>query len=167
MLELLNDHLSEILIGFFTISGVLIPTIFNYYKDKKGRQDKYFIAMIEKRFEVYSNASFLCDQLKHLINKPDEDIEKNEKTSKAREWYSQNNLYLEPEIRRSFYDFIHKVETHKATVDEWRITGQQEGWDAEQTTAKNEEIKSTFHEIMFGLQKKIQSTIDTYYDITN
>ncbi|MCK4559872.1 MAG: hypothetical protein KAV45_08825 [Calditrichia bacterium] len=53
------------------------------FRNQKGRQDKYFFAMIEKRFEVYSNASFLCDQLKHLIHKPDDDKEKIEKTSKA------------------------------------------------------------------------------------
>ena len=150
MLELLNDHLSEILIGLFTLLGVLIPTLYNHYKAKRERQDKYFFAMIEKRFEIYSHASYLCDQLKHLIHKPDDDGEKNEKITKALDWYSQYNLYLEPEIRQSFSEFIHKVDTHYATIEEWRYTGQQKGWNAEQTKEKNEELNSAFHEIMYG-----------------
>jgi hypothetical protein len=90
MLELLNSHLSEILIGLFTLLGALVPTLFNYVNAKKERQDNYFFAMIDKRFETYSHASYLCDQLKHLIHKPDDDNEKIEITSKALEWYSQN-----------------------------------------------------------------------------
>ena len=166
MLELLNSHLSEILIGVFTLLGALIPTLYNHFKNKKERHDNYFFAMIDKRFEIYSHASYLCDQLKHLIHKPDDNNEKIEKIAKAREWYSQNNLYLEPEIRKNFYSFIHEVDTYKATLEEWRLTGQQEGWNSEQTTQKNQELKAAFHEIMRGLQNKIQSTIDTYYDIT-
>ena len=171
MLELLNDHFSEILIGFFTLFGafigVLIPTIYNYYNDKKERHDKYFFAMINKRFEVYSNASFLCDQLKHLIHKPDEDKEKIEKTSEARKWFSKNSLYLEPEIRQSFFNFIHEVEIYHISLEDWRITGQEEGWNTEQTAKKKEELNAAFHEIMVGLQNKIQGTIDTYYEITH
>ena len=166
MSDFFTEHGSEILIGLFTILGALVgtlfPTIYNYFKDKKEREDKYFFAMIEKRFEVYSKASYWCDTLKYLIHK--DDNEKYLQTNKARDWYSKNNLYLEPSIRKNFIDSVLEVEMYKTRLEECRIIGQQEGWDTEQTQKKNEEIKDAFREIMVGIQNKIQNTIDVYYD---
>lgn len=167
MNDLINTYGSEILIGLFTLLGaligVLIPTIFNHIKAKKDREDNYFFAMIEKRFEIYSEASYWCEILKHLIHKDDD--EKYSQTQKAREWFSKNNLYLEPNIRQDFSNFILEVEMYKNKLEEWRITAQQEGRTADETQKKHNELKSTFNEIMVGIQNKIQYTIDTYYEI--
>jgi len=166
MSDFFTEHGSEILIGLFTILGALVgtlvPTIYNYFRDKNERKDKYFFSMIKKRFEVYSEASNWCEILKDLIHKSDDMIFT--QTRKARDWFSQNNLYLEPKIRIDFFNFILEVEMYKNRLEDFQITKEQEGIDSEQTQKKKEELKNTFREIRVGIQRKIQNTIDVYYD---
>ena len=166
MIELLNDHFSEILIGLFTVIGafigVLIPTLYNIYKDRKERRDKYFFALIDKRFEIYNEAYYWCEQLKYLIFEPDTKIY--EETRKARSWYASNNLYIEPIIRRDFFNFIKKVEMYKGQLELYKQTGREKGWDSEEVERKENELHVSFEDIMRGIQTRIQNKIDTYYN---
>jgi len=167
MSDLFSKHGSEILIGLFTvlgtIVGVLVPTIYNFIKDKKERHDKYFFALIDKRFEVYNEAYYWCEQLKHLVHASDSN--KFEQTRKAMDWYAKNNLYLEPILRTDFANFIREVEIYKERLEEYRQTGREKGWDSKQRDQKRSELRASFEDIMSGIQMRIQSKIDRYYDL--
>ena len=119
--------------------------------------------MLDKRFEIYSEAFNWCDKLKILIHQPED--EKIKETKKARDWFSQNALYLEPDIRKSFYDFINEVEMYKHYLEEYKHIGQKEGWSSTVLQQKKDELEQKFHEIMFGIQSKIQNKIDIYFKI--
>lgn len=166
MIELLNDHFSEILIGIFTVIGafigVLIPTLYNIYRDRKERRDKYYFALIDKRFEIYNEAYYWCEQLKYLIFEPDTKI--NEETRKARSWYASNNLYLEPIIRRDFFNFIKEVEMYNDKRKLYIQTVRDKVRDSEEENKYNE-LHASFEDIMEGIQTRIQNKIDTYYNI--
>ena len=145
-----------------TIVGFVLKTWYDFYKYKNERKDKYMFALLNKRFEVYQEANYHCEQLKKIVH--DKTEKKFEITNNAREWFYKNNLYLNPDVREDFRRLIFDVEFYGEQLNDFFYTREDLGSENEETIRKKEELKATWNNIMQGTQKKIQSDIDKYYE---
>ncbi len=141
--------------------GIFVTWFINYSKEKRDRKDRYFFAMLEQRFGVNQQAFSNVEKLKNVIHA--ESSEKNKVVEEVKKWFNLNNLYLEPEIRKIFRKVIHDVSSYDLHIDDWRRTGKEKGWGAEETQKKEKEIEKTFEDIVAGIQNKIQEFTDKYY----
>ena len=155
----------KIITGIFTIGGIIIGAILtwitNYLKEKRDRKDRYFFALLDKRVNVYQQAFVKVEKLKRVVH-GDEDT-RIEVVNEARGWFDDNNLYLEPKLRKEFDNTISEVSGYYDQLEDYRATGRTEGWDAKKTKQKSEELESTLKNIVKGTQDKIQEDIDLYY----
>jgi len=147
---------------FGTILGIVVKTIYDFYKYKNERKDKYMFVLLNKRFEVYQEANYYCEQLKKVVH--DKTEKKSDIINNAREWFYKNNLYLSPSVREDFRRLILDVEFYGEQLNDFFKTQEDLGSDNEETIRKKEELKATWNKIMQGTQKKIQSDIDEYYE---
>ncbi|RMG23397.1 MAG: hypothetical protein D6732_24830, partial [Methanobacteriota archaeon] len=65
-----------VITGLFTLGGTIIgfsvKFIFDYFQGKRNRKDRYYFALLEKRFEANQKAFFLTERLKSVIHEKDE-----------------------------------------------------------------------------------------------
>lgn len=85
-------------------------------------------------------------------------------TGQVKEWYNKNCLFLPPGLRKDFRSVIFDVDMYKDLLADYKATGGEKGFDAEETKKKRKELDKTFKSIRYGMQKKIQDHIDIYYD---
>ena len=83
------------------------------------RKDKYKLVAIEKRLEAHQQAYFLWDKLIHVIHERD-DEKRNKTMAEAREFWLQNNLYLETKTRNDFIVTINCVSMHPMFLETLR-----------------------------------------------
>lgn len=154
-----------VITGLFTLSGSIVgfsaKFIFDYFQDKRSRRDRYYFAILEKRFEANQKAFSLVEKLKWLIHEKDE--AKYKVTKEVKEWYDNYCLYLPPELRKEFRDVLHDVSFYDIQLDDYKATGFEKGWNSEEVKKKREELNQTFKNIVKGMQDKIQAHIDIYY----
>ena len=116
--------------------------------------------LLPKRLEVYQEAYNLAQELRHKIY---EDEEKIEAVKEAQEWYSNNCLYLKPDLRVKYSAFIHNVLMHKDLVENWRAVGQENGnFESPEAIKCKQEIRDNMEDIK-NMQIQIQEDIDQYY----
>jgi len=144
------------------IVGFILKSAYDFFIYSKDRHDKYFFALLTKRFEVYQEANSICEQLKSVIHGDDSDIIK--VTTEARGWFHRNNLYLEPSLRSDFKHLIMDVQFYDNQLSDCRLTSQHQGDEHPETKKKETELKDTWNRIMCGTQEKIQRDLDKYFD---
>lgn len=156
-------NLTSVLAGLLgTIVGFFLKATYDYLQYRSERSDKYYFALLNKRFEVYQEANFECESLKTVVH--DKTDKKFEITNNAREWSYRNNLYLSPSLRDSFRRLIFDVEFYGDNLTDFKLTVQETGKDSEQTKTKRKELAELWNNIMGYTQLKLQSDIDKYYD---
>jgi hypothetical protein len=147
--------LVSVLIGIGgTLFGIFISSVFNYFKFRDDRKDKYLFTLVEIRFKIYQEAYSKADELKYLIHHQGEN--KNEIVNETRKWFNNNNLYLRPDIRDDFNDFISEVS------DYWMHRDQTLSYNGNDKNIKIKELDELFKKIM-SITKRIQKSINIYY----
>ncbi|MGD1007868.1 MAG: hypothetical protein ABR980_11640 [Ignavibacteriaceae bacterium] len=147
--------LTGILIGIGgTLLGIFISSVFNYFIFRDNRKDKYLFTLVKFRFKIYQEAYSRANKLKYLMHNNDEN--KINIVNETREWFNNHNLYLRPDIRDDFNDFITDVD------DYWmhrKITKESTGGDRK---IKNKELEDLFKKIT-SITKRIEKSINIYY----
>lgn len=156
-------NLTSVLAGLLgTIVGFFLKATYDYFRFKSERYDKYYFALLNKRFEVYQQANYECEKLKNIVhNKTDK---KYEVTNYSREWYYRNNLYLSPSLREDFRRLILDVEFYGDNLTDFKLTSQETGSQSEATKTKRKQLLSQWDNIMVNTQTKLQNDIDKYYE---
>ena len=117
------------------------------------RKDKYKLIAIEKRLEAHQQAYFLWDKLIHIIHEKDFE-KKNNIISEAREFWFQNNLYLEPKTRNDFNETIFRVSMHS-----FYLQANKDAFQGEDKTKTAKEVKDNWDfilELGSTIQKDVQ-----------
>ena len=146
-----------------TIVGFALKSAYDYFMHSKDRRDKYFFALLIKRFEVYQAANVICEQLKSVVH--DKTDAKVKITNEARTWFYNNNLYLSPDLRKDFKHLIMDVEFYGTQLDDYFFTSQQQGKDDKESKKKHDELMNTWKHIMSGTQEKLQSDLEQYFKV--
>lgn len=154
---------SELISGLIgTAFGFLLKTLHDLYKFNKDRKDKYFFALLNKRFEAYQEAYSLCEELKKVVH--DKSGEKIETVQKARNWYNQNCLYLKPEIRNNFNQLIYDVSFYGNDLEDFKFTLREKGKDHEETNQKRSRLLQRWNNIMVETQEALKNDLNQYYN---
>jgi hypothetical protein len=105
------------LIGVVVGSGLTAG--FNYYRDRREREEKYRVMLYEKRLEAHQRAFYYIQKLNEVLNtaQNDEDIWK--VTREAREWWDSNCLYLDEESRKEMIPAINYAAIYRQWMPEW------------------------------------------------
>jgi hypothetical protein len=143
------------------IVGFALKSAYDYFIHSQDRRDKYFFALLIKRFEVYQAANSICEQLKSVVH--DKTNAKVKITNEARTWFYNNNLYLSPDLRKDFRCLIMDVEFYGTQLDDYFFTSQQQGNDNKVSKKKYDELMTTWKRIMSGTQEKLQSDLEQYF----
>jgi hypothetical protein len=155
----------KIVTGIFTIVGIVIGAVLtwitNYSKEKRDRKDRYFFALLDKRVNVYQQAFSNVEKLKEVVH--GDEAKRIEVVNDALDWFNNNNLYLEPQLRKDFRRTISQVSMYQFQLEDWKTTARTEGQDTEKTKKKRDKLESTFENIVEGIQDRIQKDIDLYY----
>lgn len=156
-------NLTSVLAGLLgTIVGFLLKATYDYFRFKSERYDRYYFALLTKRFEVYQQANYECEKLKKVVH--DQTEKKYEVTNYSREWFYQNNLYLSPILRNDFGRLIFDVEFYGDNLTDFKLTSKESGSQSEQTKYKRKELLSLWENIMGKTQSTLQEDIDKYYE---
>ena len=142
------------------IVGAAVPIFINWLERKEKRKlfelerkDKYKLVAVEKRLEAHQKAFKYWSKLIEIIHE-DDDEKRNKLLSEAREFFFENNLYLEKKTREEFYLNIGRISNHKTLIQIWRaFTQGQEKEEAHQKLNEN-------WEDIFNFPKIIQSDVD-------
>ena len=155
-------NITSVLAGLLgTIVGFILKATYDYFHYKSERYDKYYFALLNKRFEVYQQANYECEKLKKVVH--DNTEKKYEVTNFSREWFYQNNLFLSPTLRNDFGRLILDVEFYGDNLMDFKLTSKETGSQSEQTKTKRKELLSLWENIMVKTQSKLQEDIDQYY----
>ncbi len=146
-----------------TIVGFVLKTAYDYYIYSKERYDRYFFALLSKRFEVYQDANYQCERMKKVLH--DKTEEKYKVTGDYRVWYHKNNLYFSPDLRENLRKLLLDVDFYGENLADFYITRGERGKDNPETQKKREELYSTWANIMVGIQDKLQKDINYYFNI--
>ncbi len=159
----------NIITGFFTIGGIFIGSLLtwliNYFKDKRDRKDRYFFALLDKRFDIYQQAYLHVEYLKYALHK-DQKI-RLDAVKKMKIWHDNYNLYLEPKLRKDCKQIIYKFNIYPTLAQKYKDLEETKGWDHEDTQKEFEKFEAAFLEISEGLQSKIMDEIDIYFKFIN
>ena len=156
-------NFTSVLAGLLgTIVGFFLKATYDYLRYKSERYDKYYFALLNKRFEIYQQANYECEKLKKVVHKNSEN--KNEITNYSREWFYQNNLYLSPKLRDDFSKLIFDVDFYGDNLEDFKMTSKETGSHSEETESKRKDLLSRWNNIMGETQLKLQSDIDKYYE---
>ena len=152
--------------GFFALLGafgaLFFKLLYDFFKDKRERQDKYYFALLEKRFETIQKAYHLVDQIKWVINEKEK---LTSLTQKVSDWYSQNCLYLPPELRKDFRSTIFDANRFDLEREDYTSEGRRTHiWDTPEMLKKRKRYMDTFDHITKGMHEKIEEHIKIYYD---
>lgn len=155
--------MTELLYGLIgTGFGILLKTIYDHYKFNKDRKDKYFFALLNKRFEAYQEAYSLCQELKKVVH--DQSGEKIETVHKARDWYNKNCLYLKPDIRKNFNQLIYDVSFYGNELEDFKFTLREKGQKHEETVQKRTKLLERWGNIMSETQEALKNDLNQYYN---
>jgi hypothetical protein len=62
-------NLTSVLAGLLgTIVGFFLKATYDYFRFKSERYDRYYFALLTKRFEVYQQANYECEKLKKVVH---------------------------------------------------------------------------------------------------
>ena len=101
------------LIGVVVGSGLVLG--YNYYRDRREREEKYRVILYPKRLEVHQKALMWNYKLYSVLNVsiPTQDYEAvREVTVKAREWWESECLYLDEVSRQEMMVAINYVSVY-------------------------------------------------------
>ena len=129
-----------------TILGFILKTTYDYFRYKSERYDKYYFALLNKRFEVYQEANYECEKLKSVVHEKSD--KKYDVTNFAREWYYKNSLYLSPSVRENFRKLILDVEFYGDNLLDFKLTSQETGSHSDLTNQKRKELLALWDNIM-------------------
>jgi hypothetical protein len=147
--------LTSVLIGVIaTLLVAFITNLFNYFKFRDDRKDKYLFTLVEIRFKIYQESYTRAEKLKHLIHNNDKN--KINYVNETREWFNNNNLYLRPDIRDDFDIFITEVSNY------WIYREAAKSSTDIDKENKNKELRELFVKIN-SITKRIQKSINVYY----
>jgi len=150
----INPYLIALITMLSALLGAFIPSLFSYLNEKNNRKDKHLFTLVEIRFKIYQEAYSRADKLKWLIH--NKDINKINIVNETREWFNNNNLYLRPDIRDDFDEFISEVGGY------WMNRESTKEYTGEIRKIKNKELEELFKKII-SITKRIQKSINVYY----
>jgi len=158
--------MSDIVVnGIFVLSGVilggLISQLASFFRFRQERLDKYLLVLLEKRFKVNQQAYLFAEELKSIIH-ADENTRVNT-IMKIQEWYNSHNLFLNPSVRKVFKETVFEAGHYYLRLDDYRSTGREKGWGAEETKQKRSKLEETFKKITSDIQCQIELDIDGGY----
>lgn len=148
-----------------TILGFGLKATYDYFRYKSEREDRYYFAMLQKRFEVYQQANHECEKLKGIVYDTTE--KKTEIIKYAREWFHQNNLYLSPDLRNDFLKLTYDTDFYGEDSKDFKVTSKETGTHSDETNLKRIELLGKWENIQGGTKKIIQDDIDRYYKKLN
>ena len=155
-------NFTSVLTGLLgTIVGFIIKTAYDFFIYSKERHDKYFFALLSKRFEVYQEANYICEKLKKVLH--DKTNNKINIANNAKEWYYKNHLYLSPELRDGFRRLIFDAEFYGDQLEDFYLTSADKGSKDPETQWKRKELHDTWNNIMTGTKQKLQEDLDKYF----
>jgi hypothetical protein len=142
------------------IVGAAVPIFINSLERKEKRKlfelerkDKYKLIAVEKRLEAHQKAFKYWSKLIEIIHEAD-DEKRNKLLSEAREFFFENNLYLEKKTRKEFYLNIGRISNHKTLLQIWRDSPRGQ----EKEKAHEELLKNW--ESIFNFPKVVQSDVE-------
>lgn len=158
--------MSDIVInGIFLLSGVflggLISQLASFFRFRQERLDKYLLVLLEKKIKVNQQAYLFAEELKSIIH-TDEDARFNT-IRKIQEWYNSHNLLLNPSVRKVFKETVLEAGIYYLRLEDYRSTGSEKGWEAEETKQKRSKLEETFKKITSEIQCQIEQDIDEGY----
>lgn len=113
--------------------------------------------LIENRMRIYQEAYSHAEELRKVIHA--DESKKLNVIQRAQNWFDQNNLYLNPDIRLLFSEVIGDVGIYRIELDNYRSTGMEKGWNSQATIEEREALKAKFDKIQM-MSKKIQDDLD-------
>jgi len=156
---------NTIINGIFALSGVflggLISQLPSFLRFRKERLDKYFFVLLENKFKVNQQAYLFAEELKSIIH-ADEAARINT-IRKIQEWYNSHHLLLNPSIRKAFKETVFEAGTYYLRLDDYRSTGREKGWKAEETKQKLSKLEEIFKKITSEIQCQIEQDMDEGY----
>jgi len=102
------------LVGVIVGSGLVL--LYNYYRDRRERKEKYKLMLYDKRLEVHSKAFYLIRELNKSLPGSIEDMDKDRIAAieKARaevdEWWALRCFYLDPKSRDKILEVMVRSE---------------------------------------------------------
>jgi len=158
--------MSDIIInGIFLLAGValggLISQLPAFLRFRQERLDKYLFVLLENKFKVNQQAYLFAEELKSIIH-ADEAARINT-IRKIQEWYNSHNLLLNPSVRKEFKETVFEAGTYYLRLDDYRSTGREKGWAAEETKQKRAKLEGIFKKITSEIQCQIEQDMDDGY----
>ena len=104
---------TEILVAIVGAGGVIIGAAIPLFWQSRDYKERYQQMAFEKRLQVHQQGYNWCNKLMEStthIGFPYEDA-----VSNAKNWFSENCLYLDNDSRDSFSDLIFEVERYNET----------------------------------------------------
>ncbi len=151
--------------GIFALSGVflggLISQLPAFFRFRQERLDKYFFVMLENKLNANQQAYLFAEELKSIIH-GDEDARFNT-IKKIQEWYNSHNLLLNPSVRKVFKETVFEAGSYYLHLEDYRLTGREKGWEAEETKQKRSKLEETFKKITSEIQCQIEQDMDEGY----
>lgn len=102
------------LVGVVVGSGLVL--LYNYYRDRREREEKYRVTLYEKRLEAHQKAFYLIRELNKSFNLPPEDMDKDKistiekKRAEVDEWWASHCFYVDPKSLDKISDIIERSE---------------------------------------------------------
>ena len=93
------------LVGVVVGSGLVL--LYNLYRDRREREEKYRVMLYEKRLEAHQKAFCYIQKLNVALNTAQNDEDLWEVTREAREWWDSNCLYLDEYSRKDLLVAAH------------------------------------------------------------
>jgi len=141
--------MTELLYGLIgTGFGILLKTVYDLYKFNKDRKDRYFFALLNKRFEAYQEAYSLCEELKKVVHDHSGD---------------KIETILKPEIRKNFNQLIYDVSFYGNELEDFKFTLREKGQKHEETVQKRAKLRERWENIMSETQEALKNDLNQYY----
>jgi len=151
------DSAVFVIIG--TIIGSLISIVPNRIMHRERRVDRYLFALVEKKFVVAQEAYNHSLVLSGILNKKDE--VKGTVLEPIRNWYNDNCLYLEPEIRAKFREVVDDNWNYHSLRESFYLLKDDEG-ETKNVQKMRDQLKDVFSSIV-TLTSDIEDTVNQYY----
>lgn len=151
--------------GIFALSGVflggLISQLATFLRFRQERLDKYIFVLLENKFKVNQKAYLFAEELKSIIHA--DEVDRITMIRKIQEWYNSHNLLLNPSVRKAFKESVFEAGTYYLRLDDYRSTGREKGWEAEETKQKRAQLNEIFKKITSEIQCQIEQDMDEGY----
>lgn len=143
--------LSVIIVAF-------IGWYFTYIIHKSEKKDKYLLSLAKEKFEAAQSAYNYSKKFISIIHKEGE--KKFSLLEEVRKWFNENNLYLNPNIRRDFDKAINQLCMYQNTLELYNQL--KKNGNTEKAEEQYQKFKQDYKEIV-SLNEQIQKNIDVYY----